>query len=104
MLDNETYINNNNSKSFNYNINAVSGTIRKSHPKSFITKTTLDETLLDKINPRYTVSKTEYYDKNDFNGYQSTKDCSVFILQVMLCGNDQCLVEFVLKEDFENIK
>ena len=42
-----------NNKNFNYNINAVSGTIRKSHPKSIITKVGLDDTLLDKIKPMY---------------------------------------------------
>jgi hypothetical protein len=98
MFDSYASLKNNNN--FNYNINAVSGTIRKSHPKSIITKTSLNDQLLDKINPRYTTK--EWKEGNIYNrDYSVDVENAVVILQVMLCGNDQCVVEFVLKKDFE---
>jgi hypothetical protein len=100
MLDNYSSIKVHKNDSYNYNINAVSGTIRKSHSKSFITKVKLDDTLLDKVNPRYTISERKYYNKEDYCGYNNSKDYPVVILQVMLCGDNQCLVEFVKTEDF----
>lgn len=91
--------------SFNYNINAVNGTIRKSHPKSIITKVKLDDTLLDKINPRYIVTTKKYYEGsrgNDrYDSYNVDTDYPVVILQVMLCGDNQCLLEFVKEENFK---
>ena len=90
-----------NSNTYNYNINAVSGTIRKSHPKSIITKVKLDDTILDKVNPKYTVTTRKYSGSNDYHGYNDSQDYPVIILQVMLCGNDYCLVEFVKEEDFD---
>lgn len=98
MLNTYTSVKNNNN--FNYNINAVSGTIRKSHPKSIITKVKLDDTLLDKINPKYTVTTRKYNGSNDYHGYNNSEDYPVVILQVMLCGDNYCLVEFVLEKYF----
>lgn len=99
MLNTYTKLENNNN--FNYNINAVSGTIRKSHFKSIITKVKLNDTLLDKVKPRYSITTTQYRD-NRYDSYKTSTDYPVIILQVMLCGNDECLVEFVKEEDFKN--
>ena len=101
MLD-STNIKLNNNQNFNYNINAVSGTIRKSHPKSIITKVDLNDTLLDKIKPMYKTREWhETYHNNTLDrGYYAEVENPVIILQVMLCGDNQCLVEFVLKKDF----
>lgn len=74
--------------SFNYNINAVSGTIRKSHPKSQIIIRDL------KYNTReFDVSKPSVW----VDGCSSEE---IVVLQVMLIGNNQGLVEIVRKKDF----
>ncbi len=75
---------------FNYNINAVSGTLRKSHPKSqmIIREMKRDSREFDVNNPT-----TWNMDR------RLAED--VVILQVMLIGNDQGLIEFVRKKDFE---
>lgn len=77
------------SNSFSYNINAVSGTLRKSHPKSRIIISPLDSNLhiFDKGKPHLYI---EYLNDPD-----------IVILQVMLCGENKALVEFVEKKDFE---
>ena len=77
-----------NSNSFSYNINAVSGTLRKSHPKSkFCVRKVDDEIFVfDAKKPRLT-----YYDEE------------IVILQAMLTGENQVLIEYVLKTDFEGI-
>lgn len=75
---------------FNYNINAVSGTLRKSHPKSqmIIREMKRESREFDVNNPT-----TWNMDR------QSAEE--VVILQVMLIGNDRGLIEFVRKKDFE---
>lgn len=77
------------SNNFSYNINAVSGTLRKSHPKSRIIVSEIDEGLhiFDKTKPQIWIS-----------GYD-TRD--IVVLQIMLCGENQALVELVEKKDFE---
>jgi hypothetical protein len=102
MLDTYSNTNLKNNNNFNYNINAVSGTIRKSHSKSIITMVKLDDTLLDKINPKYTTIERRYSSKSDYDGYNHAIDYPVVILQVMLCGENKCLVEFVKQENFED--
>jgi hypothetical protein len=74
------------SNSFSYNINAVSGTLRKSHPKSKFCVREVEGTRLvfDSEKPRLTT-----YDKE------------IVILQAMLTGENKALIEYVLKEDFE---
>lgn len=76
-----------NSNHFSYNINAVSGTLRKSHPKSkFCVRTVNDnQFVFDGQNPRLT-----------------TYDDEIVVLQVMLTGENQALIEYVKKWDFEN--
>lgn len=74
---------------FSYNINAVSGTLRKSHPKSKICVRTIKEDL-------YVFS-----DKSPrLNGSYESEE--IVVLQIMLTGENKCLVEYVNKSDFEN--
>ncbi len=72
---------------FNYNVNAVSGTLRKSHPKSKMIIRTLSNTSLFDDEPKLHISRYEVKD--------------VVVLQAMLCGDNKVLIEYVLKEDFE---
>lgn len=83
MLNSYANVNN----SFSYNINAVSGTLRKSHPKSKLCFRTLGDELyvFDEKTPRLLYSSQE----------------EIVILQVMLTGNNKALIEYVLKRDFE---
>ena len=77
------------SNSFSYNINAVSGTLRKSHPKSriIVSEIRKDLRIFDIKKPNIWI---ESFDVRD-----------IVILQVMLCGENKALVEFVEKKDFE---
>lgn len=71
---------------FSYNINAVSGTLRKSHPKSYFCVRAVDKDLFifNETKPRLTQYSGE-----------------IVILQAMLTGENQCLIEYVRKCDFE---
>lgn len=71
---------------YNYNINAVSGTLRKSHPKSHIVVRKID-------------SGTCLFDDSKPTAVYQGKEAVV--LQVMLVGNGNCLVEFVYKSDVQ---
>lgn len=79
-----------NNSTFNYNINAVSGTLRKSHPKSKM------------IVRELTGHPCEFSSRNP-QVYDSTirEYKSIVVLQAMLCGDNKVLIEYVLKEDFE---
>jgi hypothetical protein len=74
---------------FSYNINAVSGTLRKSHPKSkfCVREISDDKVVFDEKKPRLT-----YEEWNQ----------EIVILQLMLTGENRCIIEYVLKDDFEN--
>lgn len=73
---------------FNYNVNAVSGTLRKSHPKSKMIIRNLDSnSSLFNDEPKLHINRYVVKD--------------VVVLQTMLCGDNKVLVEYVLKEDFE---
>jgi hypothetical protein len=74
--------------SFNYNINAVSGTIRKSHPKSQIIIRDL----------KYNTKEFDVSNPSVWIGGYSTEE--IVVLQVMLIGNNQGLIEIVRKKDF----
>lgn len=78
----------NNNNSFSYNINAVSGTLRKSHPKSkFCVREVLDDKwVFDEEKPRLKTHTPE-----------------IVILQIMLTGENRALIEYVLKTDFEEM-
>ena len=71
---------------FSYNINAVSGTLRKSHPKSKLCVRRIkdDSYVFDGEKPRLTTYSPE-----------------IVVLQAMLTGENTVLVEYVLKSDFE---
>ena len=75
-----SYANNN----FKFDLNAVSGTLRKSHPKSQFVLTPLDFNRTNLFDPKPT--------------YQN-KD--IVVLQTMLIGDNRGLVEIVYKSDFE---
>lgn len=76
------------SNHFLYNINAVSGTLRKSHPKSkfCVRMVDNDQLVFSATKPRLT-----HYDQE------------IVILQAMLTGENQVLIEYVLKDDFEEM-
>lgn len=78
----DTTTNNN----FRYNVNAVSGTLRKSHPKSKLCVRPVDNNLFifDPQKPRLSNYAPE-----------------IIVLQAMLTGENNLLVEYVLKTDFE---
>lgn len=79
--------NTNLSNQFSYTINAVSGTLRKSHPKSKICVRTVKDDLwiFSDKSPKLTGA----YDSEE-----------IIVLQVMLTGENKCLVEYVNKSDF----
>lgn len=74
--------------SFKYNINAVSGTLRKSHPKSKFCIRDIDT--------------SAYVFKEPSRLYQS-ETSEIVVLQVMLASENKCLVEYVFKRDFEEM-
>lgn len=77
-----------NNQSFSYNINAVSGTLRKSHPKSkFCVRKVDDDQYVFNANAPHLTKYSE----------------EIVILQVMLTGENQVLIEYVLKKDFEEM-
>ncbi len=73
---------------FSYNINAVSGTLRKSHPKSkfCVREVTDSKFVFDDEKPRLTTHSGE-----------------IIILQIMLTGENMALIEYVLKNDFQEM-
>lgn len=73
---------------FNYNVNAVSGTLRKTmkDSKFIIRKLDSDTYIFD---PKH---QCLYY-----------KSDPIVILQIMLIGNDKCLIEYVKKDIFDKI-
>ncbi len=77
-----------NNQKFSYNINAVSGTLRKSHPKSkFCVRKIEDNTaVFSAQKPRLLIDSKE----------------EIIVLQVMLTGENRALIEYVLKSDFED--
>ena len=81
----------NNSFRQNFNFNAVSGTLIKSNPNSkmvrFNMRSSFARNFFDEDKPSY-VSGGEYID--------------IVVLQVMLCGNEEFLAEFITKEEYEN--
>lgn len=73
---------------FNFNVNAVSGTLRKSMKDSkFIIRELDSETYI-------------FSSEHQSLGY---KTGPIVILQIMLIGNNQCLIEYVEKDIFDKI-
>lgn len=87
------YNNNSSSYKFNYNINAVSGTIRKSHPKSRIELFDMNDDIISHHKDGRCIN-TNYW------GSTGWEREDAIVLQVMLCGNCKVMIEFVKKEDF----
>lgn len=73
---------------FNYNVNAVSGTLRKTMKDSKFIISKLDYDLFI-FNPE----RQSFYYKSD----------PIVILQIMLIGDNKCLIEFVEKDIFDKI-
>lgn len=75
------------SNQFNFDINAVNGTLRKSHPKSkmMIRKLEKDMACFSTDTPAVDCYKTK----------------EIVILQTMLIGDGKALIEYVDKKDFE---
>jgi len=76
------------SNQFNFDINAVSGTLRKSHPNSKMMIKRLDADLLcfSEVKPR-------------LHDYSSSEE--IVILQTMLIGDGRALIEYVYIKDFD---
>lgn len=73
---------------FNYNVNAVSGTLRKTMKDS--------KFIIRKLDAEIYLFSPEHQSL----GY---KTGPIVILQIMLIGNNQCLIEYVEKEIFDKI-
>ena len=73
---------------FNYNVNAVSGTLRKTmkDSKFIIRKLDYDLSIFD---PKH---QSLYY-----------KSDPIVVLQIMLIGDNKCLIEYVDKDIFDKI-
>ena len=80
------------SNTFNYNINAVSGTLRKSHPKSKMVVRDLTNHPCE-----FSSRNPQVYDPTTCS-YRS-----IVVLQTMLCGDNRVLIEFVETKDFEEV-
>lgn len=84
---------------------ACIGTLQKSSPLSKIVKCNIDskfaEKALDEFNPRIvkTIKKLCQYTSGY---YESTEEIPIVVLQVMVFGNNECLIEFITKEELNN--
>jgi hypothetical protein len=80
---------------------ACVGTIQKSSPLSRIVKCHIDsefaKNTLDEFNPH--ISKKEWH-HNGYGGYETHTKIPIIVLQVMVFGDKQCLIEFMLEEDY----
>lgn len=83
--------------------NSVAGTLVKSTPdsKMVMLKMGSDQftKMFDQNNPTRSYIKREY--SSDHHGYDKTYVVTISVLQVMLCGNDTVLVEYI---DVEEVK
>ena len=72
---------------FSYKVNAVSGTLRKSHPKSKFRVCAVSQEfyVFDETNPRTTMYSAE-----------------IVVLQIMLTGENKCIIEYVEKAHFDS--
>ena len=117
MFDvNRTTVTVNNLQRYSQIINikpACVGTIQKSSPLSRIVKCNINsefaKNLLDEFNPCVVKEEREYTPidcRSDFRGYWNDvkKEYPVIVLQVMVFGDEQCLIEFVYKEDLETVE
>lgn len=72
--------------SFKFDVNAVSGTLRKSHPKSHFIVRAVDKDAC-------------VFDPDEPSVYRNSEE--IVVLQVMLTGDNKCLIEYVNKTDFK---
>ncbi len=75
------------------NINAVSGTLIKSHTKSIILHCSMLSTFADHL----------FSENPEIISKDHQNQTPVVVLQAMLCGENQLLVEVITKSDFEAI-
>lgn len=73
---------------FNYNVNAVSGTLRKTMKDS--------KFIIRKLDPDLCIFIPEYQSI-------SYRSAPIVILQIMLIGDNKCLIEYVEKDIFDKI-
>jgi hypothetical protein len=116
MFDvNRTTVTVNNLQRYSQIINikpACVGTIQKSSPLSRIVKCNINskfaQDLLDEFNPCIVKEERKYIhaDGRVGVGYwdDTKKEYPVIVLQVMVFGDEQCLIEFVYKEDLETVE
>lgn len=113
--DKRTIVTVNNLQRYSQTINikpACVGTIQKSSPLSRIVKCNINskfaQDLLDEFNPRIVKEERTYisaYDRPGVGYWNDVKkEYSVIALQVMVFGDEQCLIEFIYKEDLENVE
>lgn len=78
------------------NINAVSGTLIKSYRDSFFIRLHIRSNLADDI-----FSKDPQYLHHKDNGWKVLEP--IVILQTMLCGDGELIVEVMWKKDFDKL-
>ena len=93
----------------NFKINAVSGTLQKTFRKSYYVRfekgSSMEHFYFRENKPSRIVKKSqssfgEY--NEEFNGYYYTLE-EIIVLQVMLCADNQYLVEAIDKKDYDEI-
>lgn len=89
----------------NIKFNAVSGTLVKSTSKSkiyrFNMKSERANTFFDLDQPYYIKKVQEIYDDSSWKTYEREIKIEVIILQTMLYGDGEVLIEFIEKKDIE---
>ena len=82
--------------------NSVAGTLVKSTEKSRIVRfhkdSELAKTFFDIENPHFIKKVEKKYRFDDYKTYTDKVKIPIIILQVMLCGGDNYLVEFLIEE------
>jgi hypothetical protein len=73
---------------FNFNVNAVSGTLRKTMKDS--------KFIIRKLDPELCIFTPEYQSI-------SYRSAPIVVLQIMLIGDNKCLIEYVEKDIFDKI-
>lgn len=84
---------------------ACIGTIQKSSPLSKIIKCNIDskfaQNALDEFNPHIVKTTQKPYSYGS-GYYEETEEIPIVVLQVMVFGNKECLIEFITKEEINN--
>lgn len=84
-------------------INAVSGTLVKNHPKSFFKRFHTNSPYAERIfshEPYFETEETVTY-SHTTETYKKTIQNKAIILQVMLCGESEFIAEIVRLDDYE---